>query len=87
MPLKVLAKVVSFTPNAPPQTNYCKDCKHFRKQYPISFSKCSKFGKVDLVDGSIMYSYASIAREYECKGEYFEKKEDILKEFVSKFNT
>jgi hypothetical protein len=86
MSVKVVAKLVSFTPNAPPQTNFCKDCKHIRKGFPSSLSKCSKFGKVDMVDGYIIYSYASIAREYECKGEHFEKKDNPIREFILKFN-
>jgi hypothetical protein len=36
----------------------------------------------DLVDGSINYDYASIAREYKCKGEYFEAKQNYIMDFL-----
>jgi hypothetical protein len=40
------------------------------------------FGVQDLVDGSIKYDYASIAREYKCKGEYFEAKQNYVIDFL-----
>lgn len=57
-----------------PTPPLCKDCKYFHKEPHISMENayCTKFGKISLVSGNILYEYASIAREYDCKGKYFE---------------
>lgn len=54
--------------------NTCINCKHFKPAFltPNRFGTCKKFGTFNLVDGSIEYPYASIAREYNCKGEHFD---------------
>ena len=55
----------------------CINCKYFKKNnfYNNTFAKCTKTYMIDVVDGTHKYSYASIAREYECKEKYFEQKE------------
>lgn len=59
-----------FTPTRP-QLKLCKDCKHFQPSQKVKYGKCSLYGFQDLVDGSIKYEFAGIARQYECKGQYF----------------
>jgi len=50
------------------------DCKHFQPTSNIKYGKCLMFGLQDLVDGSIEYEFAGIARQYKCKGRYFDPK-------------
>ncbi len=65
----------------------CKDCKHFQSTPKnIKHGKCKLFGVQDLVDGSIRYDYASIAREYKCKGEYFQPKQNCFAELLRLYN-
>jgi len=54
----------------------CSNCIHFieyKNNYPYdpvpdsSFSKCKKFGIMDLVTGEITYKYANLCRESETK--------------------
>lgn len=33
---------------------------------------CRKTGLVNVIDGGIVYDYVTSAREYECKGDWFE---------------
>lgn len=59
----------------------CKDCKHFlppstSTSSNLKYGRCHLFGQQDLVDGSIEYDYASIARQHHCKGNYFVAKEN-----------
>lgn len=74
---KIVASKLSISPNTPKTYKICKDCKHFKKGLfsSVEFGACSKFGQQNLVDGTITYQYASIAREYDCKGDYFEEQE------------
>lgn len=74
---KIVASKLSISPNTPKTYKICKDCKHFKRGFfsSVEFAACSKFGQQNLVDGKITYQYASIAREYDCKGDYFEEKE------------
>ncbi len=76
------------SPQQTPSSKLCKDCKHFKSDPTgARFGKCSLYGKQNLVDGKIEYSYASIAREYECRGDYYDKKQSTfehLKESLSK---
>lgn len=58
----------------------CKDCRHFQKP------KCKLFGVQDLVDGSINYDNASIAREYKCKGEYFEARQNYITDLLKMYD-
>lgn len=58
--------------------NICKDCKYFQPdnfyfltQNRYEFGKCKKSMDLNLVSGKINYNYASITREYKCKGEWF----------------
>lgn len=62
------------TPTSPP-IKPCMDCKHFQPSKltsNIKYGKCLLFGLQDLVDGTIEYEFAGIAREYKCKGHYFD---------------
>jgi hypothetical protein len=55
----------------------CKNCVHFRNppaHMPLEYGKCSKYGVVNLVSGTIELDFASIAREYKCKGSAFKAK-------------
>jgi hypothetical protein len=68
----------------------CKDCKWIRidKSYKgfftkrehtpreLEYSLCAKYTRVDLVSGQKKYEYASIAREYKCFGNGFERRPD-----------
>jgi len=36
-----------------------------------------------MIDGTIRYENAYIARTYDCKGDYFEEKEDIIKTYLN----
>lgn len=73
------------SPNSPPM-KICRDCKHFQHSRGVKFGICKLFGVQDLVDGSINYDYASIAREYKCKGEYFEAKPNQIADFLKQYN-
>lgn len=56
----------------------CIDCKHFKapeKDVPIKHGKCTKFLNINKVDGSVEYSFASVARFYDCKDKHYEPKE------------
>jgi hypothetical protein len=73
------------SPNSQP-LQACKDCKHFHYNNGIQQGRCKLFGVQDLVDGTIRYDYASIAREYKCKGVYFEEKQNTIIEFMKQYN-
>lgn len=76
----------SLTPTSKP-LQVCKDCKHFNhSKMGVKYGTCSLFGVQDLVDGSIKYDYAGIAREYKCKGEYFETKPNHIADFLKYYN-
>lgn len=51
----------------------CKDCRHFKPSLckNIKFGHCTKEGKIDLVDGTITYSYVEVAR-ITCEGKWWE---------------
>ena len=55
----------------------CKNCKYLTKNgfLGYNFARCTKIYSINLIDGSYIYEYASISREYKCKAEYFEEKE------------
>jgi hypothetical protein len=75
------------TPKSQP-LQICKDCKHFQasRTMGVRYGSCKLFGVQDLVDGSIRHDYASIAREYKCKGEYFEPKQNHIADFLKQYN-
>ena len=58
----------------------CKDCRYFvpykssSHDMRYNLGKCRYFETIDLVSGDIVHDYVHIAREYKCKGEYFEEK-------------
>lgn len=56
--------------------NSCISCKYFHNSMLGSqYGKCSKFEKQDVISWKLQYSYASIVREYQCKGECFQEKQ------------
>lgn len=75
------------TPKSQP-LQICKDCKHFQwsRNAGVKYGTCKLFGTQDLVDGTIQYDYASIAREYKCKGEYFQQKPNHIADFLKQYN-
>lgn len=60
---------------------FCVDCKHFKapKNRVMKHGVCTKFVNINKVDGSIEYTMASVAREYDCKDEMYEPKEELFK--------
>lgn len=64
-----LASVVNY--KAGEQYKFCRNCKYYKH---ASQDYCTYYGKINLVSGEVSYEYASIAREYECKGEKYEDK-------------
>jgi hypothetical protein len=63
--------------------NLCKNCKYIKYFANMHYSKCTKFGRIDLVSGDIRYDYASTAREFTCKGKYYEEKETFSTKIIS----
>lgn len=54
----------------------CKDCKFFvasANDTTLEFGKCTLYGDRNLVSGRLTFGYASVVREYICKGRLFEK--------------
>jgi hypothetical protein len=78
MAIRVFSYSVPYHPNMLPP-KLCKDCKHFLidAKSSIKYGYCNRFGSINLVDGSIRYEHATIAREYQCKGELFETKSGL----------
>ncbi len=74
---KVVASKVSITPNTAITHKICKNCKYFRKSFfsSVEYGDCLRFGEQNLVDSTITYNFARFAREYHCKGDYFEEQE------------
>jgi hypothetical protein len=63
------------TPKNLPSNKFCKNCKHFKAGLTgVQFGKCKLYGVQNLIDGQIDYKYASITREYDCKGDFYETK-------------
>lgn len=65
-----------------PMPKLCKDCKYF-KPYPSSSSQmryslgqCTYEHRIDLVSGKITYEFASVAREYSCKEQFYVKNDE-----------
>ena len=57
--------------------NPCRNCIHYKPDYPTSLSKCNNFGVKNIVDNAIDYDYAEKCRTDESKcgleGKYFKK--------------
>jgi hypothetical protein len=57
--------------------NPCRNCIHYKPNYPTSLSKCNNFGVKNIIDNTINYEYAENCRTDESKcgleGKYFEK--------------
>lgn len=59
---------------------FCMDCKYFSappKPRSLKHGECTKFAKLNKVDGSIEFTMASVAREYDCKDRFYEPKDDV----------
>jgi len=64
-----------------PIPKLCRDCKFFKKSDSKIFSKidkiqygiCTYQHSMDLVTGEKKYEYASIIRQYTCKGTFYEE--------------
>lgn len=76
--MTVIQKIIS----GKPLPNLCRNCKYFMpdKSYlfnsksKVEFGKCTYEQKIDLVTGDVSYDYASIVREFTCKGEFYKEK-------------
>lgn len=59
----------------PQPLKFCVDCKHFR--HPVKgdakYGTCTRFGKINLVDGSVEFPLAASVRPFECKERFFEE--------------
>jgi hypothetical protein len=61
-----------------PQLKTCRNCKHYHSSLlGDRFGKCLKIGE----DPKVQYSYANIARMFDCKGNYFQEKEHFIEHF------
>jgi hypothetical protein len=64
---------VPYNPNTS-LPNLCKNCRYFispRYHESIKYGECTRFGELNLVDGSVEYDMACVARDVKCKGEHF----------------
>jgi hypothetical protein len=69
--------------NRPPKL--CIHCAHYLPPSPATRSAlfppdpkkgmCKKTGLMNLIDGEIQYTSVALAREYDCKGDWYERKE------------
>lgn len=63
-----------------PPPKLCKNCAHFRVNptYPtdLKMGKCVKEVKINLIDGAEISTYAEVVREYDCKGNWYQEKEE-----------
>jgi hypothetical protein len=53
----------------------CKNCTYFkpRPNVPdLKYGLCTKFVNLNKVDGSVEFSTASVAREFDCKEKFYE---------------
>ncbi len=68
-----------------PINKVCTQCKYFRNNHFLGprYGKCLRFGEQNMIDGTIRYENAYIAKTYDCKGDYFEGKEDITKTYLN----
>lgn len=61
------------------QIKTCQNCKHYHSSLlGDRFGKCYKIGGYP----KVQYSYANIARMFDCKGNYFEEKERLIDNFL-----
>lgn len=74
-----------------PAPDLCKNCRWIRvensalrwffNRFPLttnelSFSRCGKYSRLDLVSGEKTFEYTEIARKYTCCGNDFEPRMD-----------
>jgi hypothetical protein len=85
--LSIKASLHKITPQTPPQSKFCKNCKHFKTDFltGAQFGKCKLYGKQDLVDGNIVHDYASVARIFSCHGVHFEQRPSQFDQFNELF--
>ncbi len=89
--MKAMSPVASkhtVSPTNPPTKKICKDCIHFKATnfHGVQLGKCTLFGIQNLVDGTIEYKYANVAREFYCHGDNFELKQSFLNIFDIPFD-
>lgn len=71
--------MTEFSPTKPIQIRpkLCINCKHFFEEGQTQ--RCSRFGSVDNIDGTVYYTNIRIAREYDCRGKYYEAYDSNIK--------
>jgi hypothetical protein len=73
--------VVAYKIKISPQMTTCRNCKHYHSSLlGDRFGKCFKIGG----DPKVQYSYANIARMFDCKGDYFQEKNHFFKKGMKK---
>lgn len=67
----------------PPMGPLCKHCKHFLQPVDTKarYGRCARFGRINMVDGSQEFWYASMVRDSHCKGDWFEQRRSLLPRF------
>ena len=85
--LSIKASFHKITPQTPPQSKLCKNCKHFKTDFltGVKFGKCELYGKQDLVDGHTVHDYASVARIFSCFGDHYEQRPSPFDHFNELF--
>lgn len=74
----------SITNNSPLKHKNCKNCKHFHNNMlGAQYGKCIRFEKLDVIDWKLKYSYAHIVKKYQCKGGYFQEKQNIVNHILN----
>jgi len=76
---------MSYTKITPNQIipNLCINCQYYRNRIFDIYPKCTYVKNINNVSGVITYEFASIYREFECKGNFYkEKKNNIFKNFI-----
>lgn len=57
------------------QCKYYLPPKHAKSSlvtHDMKLGHCQKTGMVNVIDGEIVYEYVTTAREYKCKGDWYE---------------
>lgn len=61
----------------------CINCKYYIPPPPAQAANkkrglCQKSGTINVIDGEIEYTLVTIAREYDCHGDWFEPNDETL---------
>lgn len=68
-----------FAPTAPLPPRFCKDCRYYKPDPALPepmHGLCTKDPKINMVDGTTEYKNVAIVREFTCKGQWWETRED-----------